>query len=269
MIKSTLIETNERPQLAGTADPHRATLSEQGAHVAIVMDGNGRWAEQRGHPRWEGHRAGARTVSRIVEAAPTLGISTLTLFAFSSDNWRRPVQEIDQIMHLFQSHLHTETELSAKIGARLSVIGRRSRLSKELLRQIEFTENRTRAGKKVHVRFAFDYSARDAILGASVLLLGKRPTREAFGRAMAKATHSPPGVGDVDLLIRTGGERRLSDFLLWECAYAEFIFTKTLWPDYSVQDISSAVQEFRLRSRRFGGLPEQAQLKTGGAKTGT
>lgn len=224
-------------------------------HVAIIMDGNGRWAHERGRPRSAGHVAGSRAVRRTVESAPDLGITTLTLYAFSSDNWRRPRSEVGHLMRLFQKHLDSECDRLGLNGVRLSVIGRRDRIPDSFARRIAHVEERTREGTALHLRVAIDYSARDALLAAAARLAkGVAPTRQTFERHLARAIHAPSGTRDVDLLIRTGGEQRLSDFLLWESAYAELLFTDVLWPDFGEADLTSAVQAFAARDRRFGGL---------------
>jgi undecaprenyl diphosphate synthase len=224
-------------------------------HVAINMDGNGRWALLRGRPREEGHVAGATAVRRTVEAAPALGITTLTLYAFSSDNWRRPRGEVDNLMFLLQKYLDTECANLAERRVRFNVIGRRDRIPSSLRRSIENVEQRTEAGSCLHLRVAIDYSARDALLAAaSRAARGGALTREAFERSMYEAIHAPSGTRDVDLLIRTGGEKRLSDFLLWESAYAELYFTDVPWPDFDEAELASAVQAFAARDRRYGGL---------------
>ncbi|HEX2093065.1 MAG TPA: di-trans,poly-cis-decaprenylcistransferase [Longimicrobiaceae bacterium] len=221
-------------------------------HVALIMDGNGRWANVRGWPRAAGHRAGARTVRRIVEAAREMGIGTLTVYAFSSDNWQRPGREVSALMRLFRAYLVGETRRCVENGVRLSVIGRRDRLGPELLATIETAERVTVGGEAMHFRVAIDYSARDAILRAAARLAGEEPTRETFARALGEAVHSPDGAPEVDLLIRTGGEQRLSDFLLWECSYAELFFTPKMWPDFEPADLQAAVWDFAGRERRFG-----------------
>jgi len=208
------------------------------------MDGNGRWALARGLPRPAGHRAGVQTVGRIVEAAPAAGIDILTLFAFSSDNWRRPPTEVDALMRLLWVYMARETPRCIQNGVRLEVIGRRDRLAPALCSAIARVEAATAQGTRLHLRIAVDYSARDAILAAARGL--PELSLDALGSALG-----PP----VDLLIRTGGEHRLSDFLLWECAYAELVFTRTMWPDFSAQDLTAAVREFRGRERRFGTVP--------------
>ena len=199
------------------------------------MDGNGRWATARGLPRTAGHRAGGEAVRRVVESAPRLAIGTLTLFAFSSDNWKRPTREVTTLMRLFHRYLASEAAALEENGVRLSVIGRRDRLPASLVRQIDAAERLTADGRRLHLRLAVDYSAREAI---------------------ARSARDPSALGpDVDLLIRTGGERRLSDFLLWECAYAELHFTDTRWPDFDAADLGQALADFQGRQRRFGALP--------------
>ena len=219
--------------------------SQSTLHAGIIMDGNGRWALGRGLPREAGHRAGVETVSRVVEAAPGADIGILTLFAFSSDNWRRPCAEVDALLRLLALYLEKETERSVRDGVRLEIIGRRDRLDTALRRTIETAERATASGTRLRLRIAFDYSGRDAILAAArrVASLSRESLEQALG---------PP----VDLLIRTGGERRLSDFLLWECAYAELLFSPRLWPDFDAADLAAAVRDFRGRERRFGAVPQ-------------
>jgi undecaprenyl diphosphate synthase len=230
-------------------------------HVAIIMDGNGRWATARGFPRLVGHRRGADAVRRAVEAAPGLGITTLTLFAFSGDNWRRPPTEVAGLMALFERYLRLETPALVANGVRLSVLGRRDRLTPRLRVAIAAAEAATAEGRALALRLAVDYSARDAILraartfgAASVAATALADLdRSGFTRRLA-AVHGG-SAPDVDLLIRTGGEQRLSDFLLWESAYAELYFTPQMWPDFGAQDIAEALRVFRGRERRFGALP--------------
>ena len=238
-------------------DPEQPDLGEDRFHVAINMDGNGRWALLRGRPREEGHIVGAMAVRRTVESAPALGITTLTLYAFSSDNWRRPQGEVDNLMLLFQRYLDSECDHLAARGVRFNVIGRRDRLADSLGRSIARVEERTSDGTALHLRVAMDYSAREALLAAAGRIAhGVAPTREAFERCLHEAIHAPTGTRDVDLLIRTGGEQRLSDFLLWESAYAELYFTNVLWPDFGEDDLAFSVQAFAARDRRYGGVAE-------------
>jgi undecaprenyl diphosphate synthase len=228
-------------------------------HVGIIMDGNGRWATGQGRSRSAGHRQGATVVRQIAEVAPDLGIGTLTLYAFSADNWKRPGREVTWLMRLFREYLRGEALRCAAQGVRLTVVGRRDRLSKVLLDTIEESEARTAHGHRLHLRIAIDYSARDAILRAAQCLSPDAvPSRESFARLLSIVDHGGPVAVPVDLLIRTGGERRLSDFLLWECAYAELCFLPVMWPDFGPAHLEEAVADFRQRERRFGGLPDTA-----------
>lgn len=228
------------------------------AHIAMIMDGNGRWANQRGRPRTAGHIAGAKTVRQIVEHARRSGVRVLTLYAFSSDNWSRPEDEVDALMRLFRRHLAAETPKCLENDIRISVVGRRDRLSPELRRSIDAAEDATRECDGLHLRLAVDYSARDTMVrAASSIPAGVQLTREDFATLLASVNHDDGSAGDVDLLIRTGGEQRLSDFLLWECAYAELVFSRRMWPEFSTADFDAAVEDFRSRDRRFGGLSTQ------------
>ncbi|MCG6957764.1 MAG: di-trans,poly-cis-decaprenylcistransferase [Gemmatimonadetes bacterium] len=226
-----------------------------GIHVAIIMDGNGRWAVARGRPREWGHRQGARAVRRVVEAAPDLGIGTLTLYAFSSDNWQRPAHEVRTLMRLFRSYLRREVPELLENGVRLEVLGRRDRLSPELVRAITAAETATAAASRLRLRLAVDYSSRDILVSAAQLAAaagGANLDRDSFAARVGEAMGLREATPEVDLLIRTGGEQRLSDFLLWECAYAELTFTSKMWPEFGKDDLSAAVREFRARDRRFG-----------------
>jgi undecaprenyl diphosphate synthase len=198
-------------------------------HLAIIMDGNGRWATARHLPRVFGHRAGVQAARAVIEAAPQLGVATLTLYAFSSDNWRRPSAEVSALMLLFREFLASEVARCRQEGIRLAIIGRRDRLEPDLVAQITQAERDTAAGTSLHLRIAVDYSGREAISSGN---LGP----------------------DVDLLIRSGGEHRLSDFLLWESAYAELYFTPCLWPDFGRTDLEAALRDFQHRDRRFGAV---------------
>ncbi len=223
---------------------------QQKLHVAIIMDGNGRWATARGLPRTAGHRAGVETVRRVCEAAPKLGVTTLSLFAFSADNWRRPAAEVSALMGLLRHYLRMEIARLIENGIRLTVIGRRDRLPDGLAADLADAEAATMGGEALHMRVALDYSSRDAILRAATAIAGgDAPSRETFGRLVSGAE-----AGDVDLLIRSGGEKRLSDFLLWECAYAELCFTDRMWPDFDGDDLAAALQDFHRRERRFGAV---------------
>ncbi len=224
-------------------------------HVAIIMDGNGRWATARGRPRTSGHVVGARVVRTIVESAEDAGIGALTLYAFSADNWKRPTREVSMLMRLFRRYLLSEMDRCVQNGVRMRIIGRRDRIPVELRRTAETAEETTCGGTRLDLRIALDYSARDAMVMAAERAGGRALTRDSFMRLMNEVTHSGP-VRDVDLLIRTGGEQRLSDFLLWECAYAELYFTDLMWPEFSPADLLAAVREFHARDRRYGGVQE-------------
>ena len=243
------------------------SISGQGLHVAIIMDGNGRWATRRSLPRMAGHRAGLAAARRIVEHASDIGIRCLTLYAFSSDNWRRPPAEVRSIFWLLRAFLRMETERMRTRGARLEVIGRRDRLPDPVLRAIEKSEWMTAAGRGIHLRVAIDYSSRDAIVRAAASAVragGVEASCDELRQAMMRAVAGD--AGDVDLLIRTGGEKRLSDFLLWESAYAELHFTERMWPDFSEADLDAAVEEFQHRERRFGAVPAPVLSIAGGAR---
>lgn len=237
------------------------TDRQEGLHVAIIMDGNGRWAMRRGLSRIAGHRAGVASARRIVERALDAGITRLTLYAFSSDNWRRPPAEVESIFWLLRAFLRLEAGRLRDRGVRLQAIGRRDRLPKAALREIEKAECTTAAGSRLHLCVAIDYSSRDAITRAAVELTRAMPNAapqslDAFRLLLAQFLMAHGS--EVDLLIRTGGEKRLSDFLLWESAYAEILFTDRMWPDFEEADLDAALDEFRRRERRFGAVPAAA-----------
>ncbi|MCG6204359.1 di-trans,poly-cis-decaprenylcistransferase [Rhodopseudomonas sp. HC1] len=221
-------------------------------HVGIIMDGNGRWATRRGLSRLRGHQAGVEAIRRVVEAAPEQGIGTLTLFAFSSDNWRRPRSEVSALMALLRSYLVNEVRRLVDNGIRLTVIGRRDRLPDGIAATIGRAEAVTAGGDALNLRIAVDYSARDAIVSAALRAGGmENCSRDTFSDLVTGGSK----LRDVDLIIRTSGERRLSDFLLWESAYAELYFTDRMWPDFDADDLADAMTSFHGRERRFGGLP--------------
>jgi undecaprenyl diphosphate synthase len=227
-------------------------------HIAIIMDGNGRWAKSRGLPRIAGHRRGADAVRRVIRGAGELGIPVLTLFAFSTENWGRPADEVSDLMGLLRHYLRHELEELGRNGARLRVIGDRDRLARDIVSDIADAEARTRTNTRIDVNICINYGARDEILRATRSLARKAAAGEiepdkideaAFERELLTA-----GVPDPDLLIRTSGEQRISNFLLWQCAYAELVFVDTLWPDFSKEHLESAIAEFRKRERRYGGV---------------
>lgn len=245
--------------------------TERGIHVAIIMDGNGRWAEQRGLPRAAGHRAGVGALRRVVEHALDTCIDRLTLYAFSSDNWRRPPAEVQSIFWLLRAFLRLETERMRQRGVRLQFVGRRDRLAPVVLKAMETAESVTAAGKRLLVCVAIDYSSRHAIAQAALDVTGALP-----GHGIPARDSILPGLvqnleaqtQDVDLLIRTGGEQRLSDFLLWESAYAELLFTDRMWPDFDESDLDNALRDFSHRQRRYGGPPGVASDPLGAATRG-
>jgi undecaprenyl diphosphate synthase len=228
-------------------------------HVAIICDGNGRWATSRALPRSAGHRAGAEAARRVIRSAPHIGIHTLTLFALSSANWTRPAAEVAAILQILQEYLLAETSHCRDEGVRLTIIGRRDRLPANLRETITDSEALTANGRKLHLRLAIDYSARHTIFQAAAKFYKVTDlSSEAFSNILAEVQRG--GSTDVDLLIRTGGEQRLSDFLLWECAFAELCFLAKRWPDFTPQDLSDMLKEFEQRERTRGGLPPEDEL---------
>jgi undecaprenyl diphosphate synthase len=226
-------------------------------HVAIIMDGNGRWAKHRALPRSFGHRAGVNALKRTVEAAAELGLEWLTVFGFSTENWRRPAAEVAELMGLLKNYVRSDLARLEAEGARIRVIGRRYDLSPDVLEVIEHAEARTRNNTRFQLQIAFNYGGRADIAEAaeryanalaSGALASGDMSEKTFGRFLSTA-EGPP----VDLVIRTSGERRLSNFLLWEAAYAELVFQDVLWPDYGADHLRSALNEFRNRERRYGG----------------
>jgi undecaprenyl diphosphate synthase len=227
-------------------------------HVAIIMDGNGRWAKARALPRVAGHRRGADAVRRVVRGAGELGIPVLTLFAFSTENWTRPADEVNDLMGLLRHYLRNELDELHKNGARLRVIGNRERLAPDIVRDIADAERLTRNNTRIEVNICVNYGARDEIVQAARNLARRVAAgdlkaddidQNRFERELLTA-----GVPDPDLLVRTSGEQRISNFLLWQCAYAELVFVDTLWPDFGKEHLEQAIAEFRRRERRYGGV---------------
>jgi len=221
-------------------------------HVAIIMDGNGRWGLSQGLSRTDGHHAGADAVRRTVEAAPDLGVTTLTLFAFAAANWQRPAGEVEALMALFRSYLATDAPRLIEGGARLSMIGRRDRLPADLAASVAQIEAVTALNDRLNLRIALDYSSREAIALAAIRL-GPAASLDDLDRMITGDSQ----IGPVDLLIRTGGEQRLSDFMLWECAFAELWFTRRLWPEFEGADLAEAIGDFRRRTRTFGAVADE------------
>ncbi|MGE0230896.1 MAG: isoprenyl transferase [Flavobacteriaceae bacterium] len=234
-------------------------------HIAIIMDGNGRWAQARGLPRAEGHRAGVEAVRRVVTAAGDLGVAHLTLYSFSSENWARPRAEIVELFGLIRRFIRTDLARLHEAGVRITVIGSREGIGREICRLIEEAEKLTRANTRMHLQIAFNYGARAEITEAARRLAQRCISGELHPRDISEealdAALQTSGVPDPDLLIRTSGEQRISNFLLWQCAYTEFVFTPVLWPDFSADDLNRAVAEFQGRERRFGGVDADKRLK--------
>ncbi|MFQ5773197.1 MAG: isoprenyl transferase [Kiloniellaceae bacterium] len=228
----------------------------QPTHVAIIMDGNGRWAKARGLPRAAGHRAGAEAVRRTVSAAIELGISYLTLYGFSSENWKRPASEVEDLMGLLRRHLQAEIAELHKERIRLRVIGERDRLPRDIARLICEAEKRTAAGDRLNLTMAISYGGRRDIVAAARDLAhaaaSGRLDPEAIDEACFTGALSTQGMPDPDLVIRTSGEQRISNFLLWQSAYSEFVFVEKLWPDFGKDDLADAIREFQRRDRRYG-----------------
>jgi len=241
-------------------------MTQSTFHLAIIMDGNGRWAQARGWPRAAGHRAGVEAVRRVVRAARRQGVTTLTLYAFSSDNWRRGTAEVAALMALLEIYLRRECAPLARAGVRVAGVGRRDRIPPDLVEALAEAEAATRHAQGLLLRLAIDYSARAEIARAAAAAGPRIPSGAGTAHpSLAQISFALEGAsGPVDLLIRTGGEQRLSDFLLWEAAYAELWFTRTAWPDFGARQLRRALDAFHHRQRRFGGLaPGQA---AGGAR---
>ena len=221
-------------------------------HVAIIMDGNGRWARKRGLPRIEGHRRGAQKVEKVVEWASDLGVDYLTLYAFSTENWKRPVEEVNFLFKLFVDFMKSKVEKMKREGVRIRIMGSRERLPEEVLRVWDWIEDETKEGKKITTVIALNYGGRKEIVDAvkKILESGEKDVdEETFRRYLYL-----PDVPDPDLVIRTSGELRISNFLLWQIAYSELYFTEKYWPDFEKEDLIEAIEDFKRRDRRFGGL---------------
>jgi undecaprenyl diphosphate synthase len=230
-------------------------------HVAIIMDGNGRWANQRGLPRTAGHRAGAKSVRAVVEEGVRQGVGVLTLFAFSSENWRRPPGEVTVLMELFMNTLQVEVQRLVEHGIRLRIIGDLSAFSDRLQRQFRRAEAATRDNRRLTLQVAANYGGRWDITQAARTIaqdvLAGRLAPEDIDEAAVAARLSFPDVPDPDLFIRTGGEKRISNFLLWHSAYAEFYFSDLMWPEFDADAFAAALNDFARRQRRFGRTGEQ------------
>jgi undecaprenyl diphosphate synthase len=235
-------------------------------HIAIIMDGNGRWASARGLPRTAGHKKGIEAVKRTVEAAIKLDIKYLTLFGFSSENWSRPIEEVKELMRLLRMYLRAETAELHRNNIKLQVIGNRSELDDEIVDLIENAEILTKDNTAITVVIALNYGGRNDIIEAGYQY-AKKCLTEAIEPSFEHAEEFMPlyfstsNIPDPDILIRTSGEQRISNFLLWQCAYSELIFTKALWPDFNYSDLEFAIREYKNRERRFGGLKYHSKGK--------
>ncbi len=227
------------------------------SHIAIIMDGNGRWAKRRGLPRTMGHRQGAKAVEPIIRRCLELGVSSLSLYAFSTENWSRPASEVDAIMSLLREMLHSADQYRRE-NVRLRVIGDRSALAPDLLREIESAERESAGRTGMTVNMAINYGGREELARAARLLAEQVKAGTLFpeeiGEKQVAAALYTAGQPELDLLIRPSGEKRISNFLLWQCAYAEFVFMDILWPDFTPADLDAAIEEYRRRHRRFGGI---------------
>lgn len=240
-----------------------AALIDGPTHVALIMDGNGRWATQRGVPRAVGHREGVQALKRTVQAAPALGITCLTVFGFSTENWRRPAEEVSDLMGLVRSYVSSDLKRLEREGVKVRVLGRRTGLPADITALIERAEATTAHNDKFILQVAFNYGGRADIVDAAQrhvdqVLAGKISgplDEEALGLGLSTA-----GVPPVDVIVRTSGEQRLSNFLLWEAAYAELVFQSVLWPDYGPQALADVVEQYRNRDRRFGGRASPAEI---------
>ena len=224
------------------------------AHIAIIMDGNGRWARARHRPRVFGHTQGVKTVRRVVEGASEIGVKCLTLYSFSTENWTRPKAEIAALFNLLREYVESDLETLHRRNVRVRILGSREGLTPDLLELIKRVEDTTRQNTAFCLNIAFNYGGRDELLRAAAKASKAgidvdNMTESDFGQFLDTA-----GLPDVDLVVRTSGEKRISNFLLWQSAYAEFVFTDVLWPDFTVNDLQAAISEFKLRTRRFGNL---------------
>ena len=233
-------------------------MADTGQHVAIIMDGNGRWAEQRGQPRLVGHHAGAKRIREIVEACPAVGVKYLTIFAFSTENWKRTQSEVSGLMRLFKRYIRRESQNLVDDGVRVRFIGDRINLNEQLVRTMDELELVTADNKRVNLTIALNYGGRDEVTRAVQRLAReieqqRLTAKEVSAKVLAGFldTHFLP---DPDLVIRTSGEARISNFLLWQSAYAEYEFIETLWPDFNSQEFSQLVLKFRTRERRYGAV---------------
>lgn len=226
-------------------------------HVAIIMDGNGRWAQNKGLPRRKGHREGVNTLKKISKAAEKMGINFLTVYAFSTENWKRPDTEVNFLFNLFENTIKNELDELKENNVHINVIGRKKSLPSNLVKQIEYLENKTAKEDDLVLNIAFNYGGRAEIVDTTKKLIDKKIKSDDINEIKFSSNLYLSNMPDVELLIRTGGEKRLSNFLLWELAYAELYFTDVFWPDFTEEDLREALEEFNQRNRRFGSLSEE------------
>ncbi|WP_141266281.1 isoprenyl transferase [Thermodesulfovibrio sp. Kuro-1] len=225
-------------------------------HVGIIMDGNGRWAQLRGLPRYEGHKRGVEKVKEIIRSAIRLNIDVLTFYAFSIENWQRPKKEVEIIMDLLQNHLRKETQTFISQGVRFKMIGNRDMIPKNILNVIEETESATSECKELIAQFAISYGGRDEIIRAVKKIIINNTVPEKVDEDFFSSMLDTAGIPEPDLIIRTSGEQRISNFLVWQSAYSEFYFSQTLWPDFTEEEFTEAILDFQKRQRRFGKVSE-------------
>jgi undecaprenyl diphosphate synthase len=226
------------------------------AHIAIIMDGNGRWARARHRPRVFGHTQGVKTVRRVVEGASQIGVKCLTLYSFSTENWTRPKAEIAALFNLLREYVESDLDTLHEKNVRVRILGSRSGLSSDLLKLIQRVEETTRNNTAFNLNIAFNYGGRDELLRAAARAVGDGQDLTKTSEVEFAKYLDTAGLPDADLVIRTSGEKRISNFLLWQAAYAEFVFTDVLWPDFSLSDLESAIADFNRRERRFGNLDQ-------------
>ncbi len=259
----------ETPDWRAFAVASGVDLDRLPGHVAIIMDGNGRWAKARGLPRQMGHRQGVEAVREAVRAAHVLGVHTLTLYSFSSENWRRPAEEVSGLMALLRMFIRSDLADLKSNNVHIQIIGARDNLSADIISLLDEAETETAANTGLTLLIAFNYGGRDDIVRAMRRLAGDvaagRLAPDAITESLISGALDTAGMADPDLLIRTSGEQRLSNFLIWQCAYAEFVFPDVLWPDFNGHHLIEAIATYQRRERRFGARPEGAQRSDPGA----
>lgn len=255
------------PSAGPSNEPNAPPVADRGLHVALIMDGNGRWAKQRGMPRTLGHRAGVEALKRTVKAAPDLGVERLTVFGFSTENWRRPAAEVSALMDLMRLYIESDLDRLVREGVRVFILGRRTGLPADILEMIQRAEQRSAANDRFTLQVAFNYGGQADIVDAARAFAEKVAHGEAKPAELDEAAFSTllstSQSTSPDLIVRTSGERRISNFLLWECAYSELVFQDVLWPDYGGEALKAAIEDYRSRERRYGGIGGDGILAAG------